>query len=223
MSSQQKQFKFYAGSPLSMHLTTMLYTSFWRCVEKPDAHMQFCSKDNYFAMEALYSFVLSINIWEAILNETFQNDFIMQQNNIFSDASEAINKWDIKTKTITFPKLLLNKTFDKGNVLWQDFNAIVGIRNEIIHFKSSLFEGPKKQVDYLRAKNLTVQLNNCATPWQTEVSTTECMRFCINTTVKMIHTFVKLFVDAGVDSMPFMPFKELYREISIDDVRIKKA
>jgi hypothetical protein len=55
-------------------------------------------------------------------------------------------KWEdnkrkpIREKWINFPKWISGNTFDKTSQLWNDFDTIVDLRNELVHFKDYDFK-----------------------------------------------------------------------------------
>ena len=163
---------------------------------------------NFYHSSLFYTPVIAINLWEYLLNSAFQNDFVLD-NTIFGEAKEALDKWDIKTKTLVYPKLLLNKEILKKNEsLWQDFQLILKIRNEIIHYKNSFYEGPAKEVEQLRRKQLTVRKREFVyLDWPIEIATTEFARFCVNTVVELWERLYRLVEDSPFDIV-FKPDEE---------------
>ena len=222
---KQKKYKFTSASPLSMQLDALVSRNY---VGKIDIQNMGEGINFYdWSMETLYGIVMTVNIWEAILNETFQNDFMRMSDSIFSDAKEAIEKWDIKTKTITYPRLLLGKNiYDKSSEVWNAFQRIVEIRNSIVHYKFSLDEGPKKALDFFRGKGLTVDrfrmnsegvLEEVGMPWTMELSTSEILRYSRNTIAKMTEILCNE-LEPYQASLVGIPFDFLYKEITEKEV-----
>lgn len=53
--------------------------------------------------------------------------------------------------------------------------------------KHSLYEGPEKAIKNLRGKNISYpKPDNVGCAWHMEISSTECIRFCINTITDLI-------------------------------------
>lgn len=164
---------------------------------------------NFYHAPLFYTPVVAINLWEYLLNSAFQNDFVLD-NTMFGEAKEALDKWDIKTKTLVYPKLLLNKEIlSKDESLWQDFQLILKIRNEIIHYKNSFYEGPAKEIDQLRRKQLTAQKREYVyMDWPMEIATTEFARLCVNTVVELWERLHKLTENSSFDTF-YKPDVEL--------------
>lgn len=220
----KKEYKFSGSTTISLNLNALVYNNYTEKIniEREGEGINFYD----LSMESLYGIVMTVNIWEAILNEVFQNDFMRMSDSIFSDAREAIEKWDIKTKTITYPRLLLGKNiYDKSSEIWNAFQRILEIRNSIVHYKFSLDEGPKKALDFFRQKGLTVErfretsdgVTEVGMPWTMELSTSEVLRYSRNTIAKM----TKILRDE-LESYPSrlvgIPFDFLYKEITEKDV-----
>lgn len=212
-----KKPKFYSKSSFSMPLAVLLRNQYWNSIDEK----YWGENINFYNHDLFYIPVMTINLWETILNEVFQNDFILMSDTIFNDAKDAIEKWDIKTKTVVYPKLLMNKEFiRKDESLWEDFQTILRIRNEIIHYKSSLYEGPAKEVARLREKKLTVYLENGSADWIMEIGTSECARFCINTIYRMINRLFEMLEKTDADIFKHnISTKDFYTEITEQQVK----
>lgn len=220
----QKKYKFSSSGPISMHLDSLVYKNY---VGKININNEGEGINFYdTSIESLYGIVMTINIWEAILNEVFQNDFMKMSDTIFNDAKDAIEKWDIKTKTITYPRLLLGKNiYDSSSELWNAFQRIVEIRNSIVHYKYSLDEGPKKALDFFRGKKLTVErfritpqgMQEIGMPWTMELSTSEILRYTRNTIAKMTSILCEE-LEPYKSNLVLVPFDFLTKEITEKDV-----
>jgi hypothetical protein len=135
-------------------------------------------------MHGVTAFPLAGAIWEAILNEQFTSDLVSHAygKNLLFDIIDEADKWDIKTKTLMFPKFLFGREFDNSKALYSDFVSLIQIRNNIVHYKYSLYEGPDKAINNLRTQKITYpKPDKTGCPWHMELFSTECIRFCINT------------------------------------------
>jgi len=65
---------------------------------------------------------------------------------------------EIRVKWEKLPQFLCGKTFDKGQSLWQDFDALVRLRNAILHYKSEY-----REVGYV-PRYLVSIINRLSTP-----------------------------------------------------------
>lgn len=181
---------------------------------------------NFYDTKLFYAPVIAINVWESILNEVFRNDIMLYGEGIFSEDEGGLEKLNLKAKTQLYPKLLTNKTFLKTDeALWSDFTNICTIRNEIVHFKSSLYKTPNgvlKALRALRDKKITVHLENSSTGWIEEISTSEVSRFCINTISQMINRLFEILEETNKqDLAPIYRITGLFKEITIEDVKNK--
>lgn len=156
---------------------------------------------NFYGWGLFYTPVLAINLWEYLLNSAFQNDNVLE-NTVFGEAKEALEKWDIKTKTLVYPKLLFNKEIiSKNESLWEEFQLLLKIRNELVHYKNSFYEGPAKELETLRRKKLTIRKRDFfIMDWHDEISTTEFARWCINIVVELWERLHKLTEDSVFDT-----------------------
>ena len=57
---------------------------------------------------------------------------------------------DLKSKYDELPQILWGKTFSKGSKTWCDFDALIKLRNEIVHHTPQ-WEEPGYIPDYLRS------------------------------------------------------------------------
>lgn len=212
-----KKLKFQVGTSLAMPLWSLLTNQYWNGVsEKYNGE-----GINFYSYDLFYSPVIAINIWEAILSEAFQNDILKSNDGVFNDASEAIEKWDIKTKTIVYPKLLTGKNaINNTDNLWADFKLICKLRNELIHYKSSLYEGPSNEVERLIDKGITINTGEAVMPWINLIATTEVTRFCINTIAEMIEKLFDVIKETGkMNDVPISHQQGFFKNISEKEVK----
>jgi hypothetical protein len=148
---------------------------------------------------AITSYPLAVAIWEAFLYETILSHWSLSDNKnskINCIPPENINNWDILTKSIVIPDLLYDKTFNKGSQPFQDLSHLVFIRNSIVHFK---FNHPNKRTlnavndlsqrkvffDFSKDRILKPHEIIPLQDWTTTISTTEGIRWAINTIANM--------------------------------------
>lgn len=190
-----KKFKFSAGSPISWILFQNMRNLYFR--ELKDGLKNGTSRNglHIFSIQALSAFPLAIATWEALINELFTSSIVKDtyiDNNLY-EIIDLADKWELKRKTIEFPKFIFGRTFDTSNNLFNDFHNILQIRNNIIHFKHSLYEGPDKSLKELRQKGISYpKPSDAHCPWHMEISTTEAIKFCVNTVSQMVITLSDL-------------------------------
>lgn len=156
---------------------------------------------------AISSYPIAIAAWEAFLYETMLSEYLLEFHNhatLNKIPSELIDKWSIDTKSTLIPEILYNVTFDKGSLPFQDFNLLLILRNELVHFK---YGRPSTKIlnviEQLRRKNVFLpqedvpEGNILVEIWPHSVSTIEGIRWAINTIAEMAHKLIE-----------FMPEKE---------------
>lgn len=181
---------------------------------------------NFYDPKLFYAPVIAINVWESILDEVFRNDIMLYEESIFGEKESGLERLSVVTKTKIYPRILTNKTIlKKDDDLWSDFKNICTLRNEIVHFKSSLYEAPNsllKAVKSLRDKKITVHSENSSTGWIYEISTSEVSRFCINTLYQMINKLFEILEETNnQDLAPIYRVRGLFKEITIEDAKKK--
>jgi hypothetical protein len=212
--------KFGAGSPLSWILFHNLRNIYFTELKNGLSKNVSRNKIHVNTQQGITAFPIAVAVWESILNEMFFPDLIKYDYNgnlLFEISSEA-EKWDLKTKTLMFPKFLFGRTFDNSTHVFANFQTIIQIRNNIIHYKHSLFEGPDKALKYLR--NIKVSYpkpEDVGCPWHMELGSTECVRFCVNTISALVKELSGL--ETEYYKKQCIPITtEIYKEISDKDV-----
>lgn len=156
---------------------------------------------NGYCDSAISAYPLAVIIWEAFLYETILSGMNLRLNNgskINSIPTENIDNWDILTKSIVIPDLLYDKTFNKGAQPFQDMSHLVSIRNSIVHFKynhpnqrtlSAIRDLSQRNFFFDHTKNVVLEPNQSIPlqDWTTTISTTEGIRWAINTISKMAY------------------------------------
>lgn len=158
---------------------------------------------------ALSSYPIAVAAWEAFLNETCMSTVaeLDYPNSLLWDMREQAEKWEITTKTLLIPKLLLGTTFDKATQPYQDFQQLVSIRNHIVHFK--IEEAPMKVLKDLSQRRITLTPPpNTELSWSLQLMSTECIRWAINTIAKMVQELSSWFPYKPGQSMVFKAISE---------------
>jgi hypothetical protein len=146
--------------------------------------------------EALFGYSMAITVWESFLHECFYDMFaearFRKENEVFFEFKENIEKWDLETKTLAFPKWIIGKSFDKSQQPFQDFKKLIQIRNAISHFKMD--RPPLSAIKELDQRKFTIRKKaNEHYAWTVELSTIDCYKWAINTIVDMIHCLADFF------------------------------
>lgn len=191
-----KKVKFGSGSPLSIILFVNLKNLYNYELRRVLENKESRNKIHAHSLQGITAFPLAGAVWEAIINEQFTSDLISTSyykfNLLFTIIDEA-EKWNIKTKTLVFPQFFFGNTFEKSSSLFADFTALIQIRNNITHYKHSLYEGPEKAIKHLRTRKFSYpKPEDVGCPWHMELFTTECIRFCINTIASLVQVLSDL-------------------------------
>ncbi len=149
---------------------------------------------NGFHKYALSSYPLAIATWEAFLNETCMSEVseLYYPNSVLWDMRDQAEKWDILSKTLIVPKLLVGTTFKKSAQPYQDFKHLVSIRNRIVHFRKD--DSPMNTLKDLSQRRITlIPPPDTEYPWTLQLMSTEGVRWAINTISKMVHELISRF------------------------------
>lgn len=233
---ETRKVKFRASSPLSLIIFFSLKELYFTELKKVLSGNLSRNKLHGYSNNSITAFPIAGSVWEAILNEQFTSDFVssIYKNNILFDIQEEADRWDIKTKSIMYPKFLFGRTFDSSKGFYSDFTSLVQIRNNIVHYKHSLYEGPDKAIKNLRIKKVTYpKPNDVDCPWHMELFSTECIRFCINTICEFVQTLseleTKLYKEQcmPINTIFYEPITDeqvidVFKEFDIDPTSIEK-
>jgi hypothetical protein len=107
--------------------------------------------------EILEVFILTIVGLESLINEICLEKIDQRQRwkKSTCELKELMKDnngkyFDLKTKYEKIPNILWNNDFNKGGRIWGDFDALVKLRNDIVHY-SPKWEQPGYVPDYIRA------------------------------------------------------------------------
>jgi len=96
--------------------------------------------------------ILQAHILAAVSLEAFINEVISDQIDKKQDFGEDTKKLEdlmygkkgqgasIREKWEKLPKYLWNKGFDKKSTLWEDFDALIELRNALVHYKAEFLD-----------------------------------------------------------------------------------
>lgn len=106
-------------------------------------------------MDILEVYILSVAGLEALANEICldQIDQRRERKKSISELRKLIDDSgghyvDLKSKFDKLPQLLWNVSFDKGGKIWCDFDALINLRNDLVHY-TPLWEKPGYMPNYL--------------------------------------------------------------------------
>lgn len=217
-----RKVKFPAASPMSWIILLNLRKLYFQEVHSGLEKKASRNGLHIFSPQALSAFPLAIAAWEALINETFTSDSAKydNKNNIFYEISDLAERWDLTRKTIEFPKFLYSSTFDTSENMFGDFQIILQIRNNIVHYKHSLYEGPEKPIKALRQRGISYPKSiDHGCPWHMEICSTEVIRFCVNTISEMVSKLSDIAYSHNHQKYREI-VSDIYKPILMDEVEL---
>ena len=91
-------------------------------------------------------------------------------------------KMKLRTKWSLLPVVIAGKSFDRSTAPWQDFDALVQLRNTFVHYEWTKTTTPK-WMRHLESRGLTLDKRF---DWRTAASTNYVARWAVNTVSAMI-------------------------------------
>lgn len=140
---------------------------------------------NGFSNAALTVFPLSINAFEAYFNTfvfwTVPAYNLSPSTELLREHQEDLSKLNLQTRVRLATRIICDRTFEKGQQPFQDFDKLVKIRNGIVHFQMQ--DAPLKVVNDLSQRKIAwpEKIGGTTNIWVNRISTIECMRWAINT------------------------------------------
>jgi len=154
-----------------------------------------CHDNIAYTPHAFPAYVCAIAAIEAFANEQLLGPvtrIIFHDSSLWNIPSDVLEKLEIRTKVIIISRLLTGLSFSKGEQPFQDFNTLVKLRNDIVHYK--MHDSVPSYVGHLEQRRIA--LPNPRTqlsvdyPWPSKISTTEGIRWANNTVCKIVNEIV---------------------------------
>ncbi|MGE0542269.1 MAG: hypothetical protein AB7R89_19040 [Dehalococcoidia bacterium] len=137
------------------------------------------------------AYILAVAAVEAYLNERFLSQaarLSLPASPLWDINANTVERMKIREKVLLVPKLLLGETFDTGRPPFQDFDLLVNVRNDLVHFKF-----PYQLPAYVRSLEarkvvLAAVPNSYGAdyPWPAKLECTEGIRWAHNTACAMM-------------------------------------
>jgi len=177
--------------------------------------------ENYYCTKFLDVFILSTPSLEAFINERMaisleickrrlelndpiNRDTIDSDRLLVKTLSKMIRD-SLREKYLKIPQLLWHKTFDVTNSPFKDFERLVEIRNDIIHYKMPFYDESNLEpawAKYLSSRGLFLNEPVIVPPypipnenkrvWIEEICTYKAARWAHNTSCGMIKQFTEM-------------------------------
>ena len=180
---------------------------------------------------AIPSYILSVAIVEAFINEMFFGigpGFL--KNTSFDglppDGKLKLQKENIEEKILTLSELVFDKKiFCRGNHPFQDFHALIFVRDSFVHYKMLFEPGNPNIFDNLVRRNIARNSPKDHNRfWATDLCTFEGIRWAHNTSIIMINKLVETAFETNrheiLIKLKDSPFLELIPEINSESWEI---
>lgn len=174
------------------------------------------------ALEAFINERISINMTISSKRIAMNLQDSKDEKQIYTDENqkkvlEMLKEQDVITKYRMIPILLWQKAFDEGRSPFQDFVTLVGIRNDIIHYKMPFYGKEDKRPKWVnRLEEKSVFLaepvsHEGSRVWIDEICTLKGAKWAYNTSCRMIRKFVEL--SEGITEITCHPWSDSLIEI----------
>jgi len=166
-------------------------------------------QENYFSPVFLDAYRMSVTALEAFINERIEINRQIVSGRIAMKLAEAdeinqlkilemLKEQDLVTKYRMMPILLWQKAFDENLTPFQDFIALVSIRNDIIHYKMPFYDEQNQKPKWARKleeKHVLLQqpvVTDSCRVWIDELSTLKGAKWAYNSSCKILKQFAAL-------------------------------
>ena len=150
---------------------------------------------NGYTDSALPAYIITVAAVEAFLNEAFLSDWprlIFKESSLWSVPKRSLDKIELGLKLVLIPQLLFTKSFSRDSQPYQDFDLLIKIRNDFVHYKMK-----GKSPKYLQALDdrgisLVSPTKNSEADyaWPHKVSSSEGIRWAHNTACSVVQELV---------------------------------
>jgi len=166
------------------------------------------SQDNYFSPLFLDAYIMSVTALEAFINERIATYLQTVSSRIAMKCAESTEKnskaileilleQELVMKYRMIPIILWQKYFDESRSPFQEFKALVHIRNDIIHYKMPFYDKQNEKPKWARKlEEKHILLPQPIQPdrrvWIDEICTLKGAKWSYNTSCRMIKKFIEL-------------------------------
>lgn len=174
---------------------------------------------NCYTSHAYSAYIVTVASVEAFINEVFLGWICKSR---FKDSAlwelkvETLNRMNLSLKLVIISQLLFDHVLKRGEQPLQDFEMLIRIRNDLVHFKMD-GSAPKYIKELENREIALVSKPGDAGPWPWKLSSTEGIRWAHNSACNMISYLVSLIPD-GIDSS-FARCASNFQLISDSDVQ----
>ncbi len=190
------------ASTLSGQLMLEAKTAYFNCIRDRILGNNLTTEDNNYSIHAISVYILSVTALEAFINEVcFGLPFGMSSRKA-SISDKELNELEyeeICEKYYRMPQILWGNTFDKGTSPYQDFAALVRLRNDFVHYKMKELPRDKYPRYYRWLEGKGILLDSGKKPgfgfalgWFCDALSTKTAWWAYNTACKMANKLIEI-------------------------------
>ena len=183
---------------------------------------------NAYTPHAFPAYVSAIAALEAFINEQFLGPFSRAQFRgapLWELDREAIERLDLRLKVVIIPQLLVAKSLQRDRQPFQDFDLLIRVRNDIVHFKMD--ERAPRYLAPLSDRGIALTAadgpDSPDYPWPHKLSSLEAIRWAHNTVCRMAHALVDLIPEDRQGPLAIMRKNFVEIEDLYADERLRSA
>jgi hypothetical protein len=164
--------------------------------------------NNGYTPHALPAYVLAVAAIEALLAETLLGDMtraVWRTSPLWNVDAKTLERLETRVKVTIVPQVLFGKSFVPGGQPFQDFDLLVRVRNDVVHYKMNA--GVPKYVRALSQRGIALSYPlPTASPisvdynWIQKLSCTEAIRWGHNAVCSVVQKLVEFLPDPENDA-----------------------
>jgi hypothetical protein len=140
------------------------------------------------------AYISSVASVEAFLNEiTFgpMTEALYKDSALYRLDQDWLEFLDIRPKLMLIPQLLFNSTFSRSVQPYQDFDILVAVRNDFVHYK--MHKNPPRYLKALEERSIALPHHKeAAIVWADELSSSEGIRWAHNTSCRVVQALAQM-------------------------------
>ena len=157
---------------------------------------------NSYTHYAAPAYVSAVQAVEAFLNETAFGpvaQMTLKESALWQLDRDWLERMDIKHKLLLVPQLLFGTTFDRAAQPYQDFDLLLRVRNDFVHYK--MYRSPPKYVKALEQRSIALSTGRKEADyaWVHKLSSSEGIRWAHNTACRVVQALAQMIPDKQRD------------------------
>ena len=190
-----------------------------RCVQERLSEHVFTIEDNNYSENAIDVFILSVTALEAFINEAAFSPMARSTSRL-AMVGDMLEDLDIRRKYVLVPQLAWGQTYDPGVQPYQDFEMLVRLRNDLVHYKMKFYSHGQEPgyAKTLSQRGLLLLPKppdlQARFPWPTELLTSKAALWAHNTACRMVRSFIAMADEETTELHGSLANK--FREIPLD-------